>query len=245
VGPLLATLFLWFFPEQYRLLFSLTLIPGVIAVLMLLPVPDVAPPRASEAAPSGVAAISAPLGSRFYRYLGVLLIFSLGNSTDAFLLLRLSEEGVGAMWIPLVWAALHVVKAVASPIGGRLSDRVSRKFIITTGWVIYAGVYAGFALVSSLPALVAVFLVYGLYYGLTEGVEKAVVADLVPDGSRGNAFGVYSAVIGVGALCASLLFGGIWKVAGAPAAFMTGAVLALASAVLLAVIPLRRADAAS
>ncbi|MCX6539311.1 MAG: MFS transporter [Acidobacteria bacterium] len=251
VGPLLATLFLYFFPEQYRLLFALTLIPGVIAVLMLLPVPDVPPPWSPGALTPGAASdsraatVRSPLGSSFYRYLGVLLLFSFGNSTDAFLLLRLNEAGIGGTWIPLVWAALHVVKAVASPIAGRLSDRVSRKVIITSGWVIYAGVYAGFAVVSSLPALVAVFLVYGLYYGLTEGVEKAVVADLVPENSRGNAFGVYSAVIGIGALCASLLFGGIWKFAGAPSAFMTGAVLAMASAVLLAVVPLPRARSAS
>ena len=268
VGPLLATAFLWFFPEQFRLLFALTLIPGAIAVLMLLPVPDIPPPGSAGSPnadgirvsgfgirphhaerpavgsfgtgggdfPSTALRAGSPgasLGSPFYRYLSVLLLFSLGNSTDAFLLLRLNELGIGATWIPLVWAALHVVKAVASPIGGRLSDRMSRKVIITSGWAIYAGVYAGFAVVSSLPALVAVFLVYGLYYGLTEGVEKAVVADLVPENSRGYAFGVYSAVVGIGALCASLLFGGIWKFAGAPAAFMTGAGIALVSAVLL------------
>jgi len=245
VGPLLATVFLWFFPEQYRLLFALTLIPGAIAVVMLLPVPDVATPRSpvpSAWSPGssdpGAAKLQSSLGSSFYRYLGVLLLFSLGNSTDAFLLLRLNEAGIGATWIPLVWAALHVVKAVASPFGGRLSDRVSRKAIITSGWAIYAGVYAGFAVVSSLPALVAVFLVYGLYYGLTEGVEKAVVADLAPENSRGYAFGVYSAVIGIGALCASLLFGGIWKSAGAPAAFMTGAGIALVSTVLLTLLRL-------
>ncbi|MCX6544816.1 MAG: MFS transporter [Acidobacteria bacterium] len=240
VGPLLATLFLWFFPEQYRLLFALTLIPGLIAVMMLLPVPDVAPPQRTGTLYPGPTKGTSPLGRPFYRYVGVLLVFSLGNSTDAFLLLRLNEAGIGATWIPLVWAALHVVKAVASPIGGRLSDRVSRKAIITSGWLIYAGVYAGFAAVSSLPALVAVFLTYGLYYGLTEGVEKAVVADLVPENSRGNAFGVHAAVVGIGALCASLLFGGIWKLAGAPTAFMTGAVLAVASALLLAAIPLPR-----
>jgi MFS family permease len=305
VGPLLATAFLWFYPDHYRTLFALTLVPGAIAVLMLLRVPNEAPPgsegaagtdgiplyshdrehargrresgvgsRLSAAAPDvlrqaaqravvsgsspesvlrmqsaqadlGAAAAKAPLGSTFYRYVGVVLLFSLGNSTDAFLLLRLNEAGIGATWIPLIWAALHVVKAAASPFGGRLSDRVSRKAVIISGWAIYAGVYAAFALALSLPALVAVFLVYGLYYGLTEGVEKAVVADLVPESSRGLAFGVYSAVIGIGALFASLLFGGVWKFAGAPTAFMIGALLALASAVLLASVPLPRRGTSS
>ncbi|MBP1603008.1 MAG: major facilitator superfamily 1 [Acidobacteria bacterium] len=227
-GPLLASLFLWFFPEQFRTLFALTIIPGLIAVAMLVPVPDApAPLGAARPAPERMAA---PLGKRFSRYLAVLFVFSLGNSTDAFLLLRLSEVGVGAAWIPLAWAALHVVKAVVSPIGGHLSDRLSRRGIIATGWLVYAGVYGGFALSSSAASLVPIFLVYGVYYGLTEGVEKAVVADLAPAGRRGSAFGAYHAVIGIGALAASLVFAAVWKAAGAPAAFALGAALALVSA---------------
>ena len=231
VGPLLASLFLWFFPEQYRTLFALTLIPGLIAVAMLVPVPDApAPLVAATPAPEVPAA---PLGTRFSRYLSVLFLFSLGNSTDAFLLLRLSEVGVGAPWIPVAWAALHVVKAAVSPIAGHLSDGMSRRGIIATGWLVYAGVYGGFALASSAATLMPLFLVYGVYYGLTEGVEKAVVADLAPAGRRGAAFGAYHAVIGIGALAASLVFAGIWKAAGAPAAFALGAALALASSVSL------------
>ena len=227
-GPLLASLFLWFFPEQFRTLFALTIIPGLIAVAMLVPVPEAAAPLgAARPAPELMAA---PLGKRFSRYLAVLFVFSLGNSTDAFLLLRLSEAGVGAAWIPLAWAALHVVKAVVSPIGGHLSDRLSRRGIIATGWLVYAAVYGGFALASSAASLVPIFLVYGVYYGLTEGVEKAVVADLAPAGRRGSAFGAYHAVIGIGALAASLVFAAVWKAAGAPAAFALGAALALVSA---------------
>ena len=230
-GPLLASLFLWVFPEQYRTLFALTLIPGLIAVAMLVPVPD-APAREEPARPEAVAA-GAPLGKRLSRYLAVLFVFSLGNSTDAFLLLRLSELGVGAAWIPIAWAALHVVKAVVSPIGGHLSDRMSRRSLIAAGWLVYAAVYGGFALASSAAALVPLFLVYGVYYGLTEGVEKAVVADLAPAGRRGAAFGAYHAVIGIGALAASLVFAAVWKAAGAPAAFALGAALALVSSALL------------
>jgi MFS family permease len=237
VGPLLASLFLWFFPEQYRTLFALTLIPGLIAVAMLVPVPDApAPQVAATPAPEVTAA---PLGTRFSRYLSVLFLFSLGNSTDAFLLLRLSEVGVGTAWIPVAWAALHVVKAAVSPIAGHLSDGMSRRGIIATGWLVYAGVYGGFALASSAATLMPLFLVYGVYYGLTEGVEKAVVADLAPAGRRGAAFGAYHAVIGVGALAASLVFAGIWKAAGAPAAFALGTALSLISAALLSRLDLR------
>jgi MFS family permease len=236
VGPLLASLFLWFCPDQFRMLFALTIVPGVLAVLMLLPVPDVradaAESRADGAGPSSAEA--GPLGVRFYRFLGVVLLFSLGNSTDAFLLLRLSDTGVGAAWIPITWAALHVVKAVMSPIGGLVSDRMSRRGVIASGWLVYAAVYGGFAVASRAATLVPLFLVYGVYYGLTEGVEKAVVADLAPAASRGTAFGAYHAVIGVGALFASLVFALVWKTAGAPAAFALGAALALVSTALLA-----------
>jgi len=228
---LLASTFLWVFPEQYRTLFALTLIPGLIAVAMLVPVPDA--PAPEQAARPAAEATAVPLGTRFSRYLAVLLLFSLGNSTDAFLLLRLSDVGVGAAWIPVAWAALHVVKAAVSPIGGHLSDRVSRRLLIAAGWAVYAAVYGGFALASSARALVPLFLAYGLYYGLTEGVEKAVVADLAPSGRRGAAFGAYHAVIGIGALAASLVFAGVWKAAGAPAAFALGSILALCSAGLL------------
>lgn len=243
VGPLLASAFLWCHPGQYRTLFMLTVVPGLVGVLMLLPIPEAEAPRASSVrsgSGSERSHVWPPLGRMFYRYLAIVLLFSLGNSTDAFLLLQLSQSGVGDAWIPLVWAALHVVKSSSSPIGGRLSDRLNRRVMIIIGWVIYAGVYAAFATVSSLSALVAVFLVYGVYYGLTEGVEKAVVADLAPAEARGHAFGVYNATIGIGSLAASLVFGAIWKFAGAPAAFTTGAVLALLSAALLAITPLSR-----
>ena len=244
VGPLLASLFLWFFPEDYRTLFMLTIVPGAVAVAMLLPVrehartPTVPAPVARGETPHAPAAGGSPLGRPFFTYLGVLLLFALGNSTDAFLLLRLSDAGVSATWIPLLWAALHVVKAAASPYGGLLADRFDRRRVIAVGWVLYAVVYLAFARVSSLAGLIAVFLTYGLYYGLTEGGEKAIVADIAPAGARGLAFGWYNATIGIGSLAASLVFGAIWKQWGAPAAFQVGAGLALAAAVLIARLPL-------
>jgi MFS family permease len=232
VGPLLASLFLWYFPDQFRTLFVLTLIPGLIAVGMLLPVPDT-PAPAHDAPTAAPDAPAPPLGGRFSRYLAVLVLFSLGNSTDAFLLLRLNGVGVGAAWIPITWAALHVVKALVSPLGGHLSDHISRRNVIAAGWLVYALVYGGFAMAASAVTLVPVFLAYGIFYGLTEGVEKAVVADLAPPGRRGTAFGAYHAVIGFGALAASLVFAAVWRAAGAPAAFALGAALALASSVAL------------
>jgi MFS family permease len=120
-----------------------------------------------------------------------------------------------------------------SVVGGSWSDRIGRRTVIAIGWIVYAIVYAGFAVSSSLPALLAWFLIYGFYFGFAEGTEKALVADLAPASRRGTAFGIYNAVVGLGALTASIVFGVIWKMFGAPAAFGTGATLALAATVLL------------
>jgi MFS family permease len=238
LGPSLATLFLVLYPGRYRLLFALTAVPGLFVVLMISRARERTADAPAVAAPAPVPMVQpdaapARFPPRFYRYLGVLLLFTLGNSADAFLLLRLSGVGVSAFWIPLLWAALHVVKATVSVAGGMLSDRWSRRSVIGIGWAVYALVYGGFALSTSVSALVAWFLVYGCYYGLAEGVEKALVADLAPAGRRGTAYGLYNGVLGVGAFFASLLFGLIWKVAGAPAGFAMGALLALAATISL------------
>jgi MFS family permease len=167
----------------------------------------------------------------------VLTLFTLGNSSDAFLLLRLTDVAGSAKFIPLMWAGLHVVKAVVSIVGGSWSDRIGRRAVIALGWLVYALVYAGFAMSASLTALLAWFLVYGFYFGFAEGTEKALIADLAPASRRGFAFGMYNAVQGVGALLASVVFGVIWKVFGPAAAFFTGASLALvATAMLFAVV---------
>src|SRR5204862_2139577 len=144
----------------------------------------------------------------------VLTIFTLGNSTDAFLLLKLTDVAGSVRFVPLMWAALHVVKAVVSVVGGAWSDRIGRRAVIVTGWLVYAAVYGGFALSETLPALFAWFFVYGFYYGFAEGTEKALIVDLAPASRRGTAFGVYNAVSGLGALTASVVFGAIWSAFG-------------------------------
>jgi MFS family permease len=166
--------------------------------------------------------------------MSVILVFSLGNASDAFLLLRLGDIGIATFWIPLLWSALHIVKVAASLGGGILSDRVGRRTTIGSGWLVYAIVYGGFGVFDAPAVVVAIFLSYGLYFGLTEGVEKAWVADMAPAGSRGTAFGIYNAVLGAGSLAASLLFGLIWTRVSPHAAFMTGAGLALIATILLA-----------
>jgi len=244
VGPLVASLFLLFFPDRYRTLFALTIIPGAIAVALIFFVPE------SAAQPSAAGVSGAPPGRgpshssagetsatrmprEFVAFMLVLMLFMLGNSTDAFLLLKLTDAAGTARWVPLMWSGLHVVKAAVSIAGGSWSDRIGRRTVIAIGWLVYAAVYAGFATSATLPALLPWFLVYGVYFGFAEGTEKALVADLAPQPRLGAAFGIYNAVQGIGALTASLVFGFLWSAFGSAVAFGVGAVLALAATVLL------------
>lgn len=173
------------------------------------------------------------LGPVFPRYLAVLLLFTLGNATDAFLLVRARELGVATALVPVLWSALHLSKVAFSVLGGRWSDRVGARRAIMAGWLVYAAVYAGFAVAGAAWHAWALFLAYGLFFGLTEAPEKALVASLAPAGLRGSAFGAYHTAIGIGALPASLLFGWVWQRWDAATAFTMGATLALAAAVLL------------
>jgi MFS family permease len=238
IGPIVATAFLWAFPGNYRTLFALTFIPGALAVLMLVFVRETGVTNAATPTPPTHSTHStysthSTGQTHLKRFLIILTIFTLGNSTDAFLLLRLSEAGLPIALLPLTWSALHVVKAGLSTLGGVWSDRFGRVRLIVAGWLLYAAVYAGFAVSESLVPLLACFLVYGVYFALVEGGEKALVADLTPPTLQGTAFGWYNAVLGIGALGASVAFGLLWETFGPKTAFLTGAALALMAAVAL------------
>ena len=235
IGPLLATVFLWFSPDNYRLLFGLTIIPGALAVLTLLRVPDTrisVPAHPSTSAPQHPST-SAPLPVPLKRYLWILSVFTLGNSSDAFLLLQLSQAGVPLVGLTALWSAQHAIKALLSMRGGALSDRLGRRTLIVSGWILYAIVYAGFGWSQSIEALIGWFMLYSVYAAAVEGSEKALIADLAPETMRASAYGWHAAVQGFGALAAGLFFGLLWQTFGAPVAFTTGAALALLAAAVL------------
>ena len=181
--------------------------------------------------------------SNFKRFLAVIALFTLSNSTDAFLLLRAEQAGVRPAMLPLLWMVLHFSKVFSSIVGGDLSDRVGRRAMIVSGWLIYALVYIGFAFVDAAWQAWALFIIYGLYFGLTEGVEKALVADLVTDEKRGTAFGFYNLAYGITVFPASLAFGYVWSTRGATPAFLMSAAISVLAIGFFLTIRFRPAEA--
>jgi MFS family permease len=237
LGPLLATAVLLVAPGNLRLVFALAAIPAALAVSTL--VFGVREERVAASVPlAPVAARDTPLEPGLVRYLAVLAVFTLGNSSDAFLLLRAQQAGVTLALVPVVWSLHNLAKASASTWGGALSDRIGRRRTILAGWGVYALAYAGFAVAVSALAVTALFVFYGLFHALTEGAERALVADLAGESARGRAFGLFHAVTGATLLPASLLTGFLWQGFGAPTALGTGAGFAALAAVgLFAFVP--------
>src|SRR6185437_7992236 len=209
----------------------LSAIPGFAAILCLaagVKEPP-APVRRPPPPPLAFSALSASLR----RYLTVLGLFTLARASETFILLLGHDRGASTVDLLLLWAALNFAKALTSLLGGRMADRVSRGAVVGTSWSAYAVSFLLFALVPGLPALWMITLGYGLFAGFGEGAERAVISDFAPGAGRGSAFGWYNLVLGVVAIPAGLLFGGLWHYLGAPAAFVFAASCAAASVLLL------------
>lgn len=235
VGPLIAFALVQWRHVALRTVFWWAALPGALAVAtVLFGVKEV--PRRESASQQPIASNHEPLGRRFWAVLGVILVFTLGNSTDAFLLLRAQQLGVPIAFAPILWAFLHIVKSLSSTPGGALSDRIGRKPLLVAGWLLYALVYFAFGRATQHWHAWALFGVYGIFFGLTEGTERALVTDMVPSTRRGTAFGWYNLTIGLGALPASILFGALWDIRGSRVAFDFGATLALVAAIGIAMI---------
>jgi MFS family permease len=231
VGPLVAAALLGI-GLNLRQVFYLAGIPAaVVMAVIIFGVREQRPAEAPDASSEDIEPPNVRAGREYRHFLAALLLFTLGNSTDAFLLLRLTDSGVTASHVALLWSALHVVKMVASALGGRLSDRYGPGRMLILGWIYYAVIYVGFGVMQSSAWLVAAFVAYGLYFGLVEPAERTLVAALAPRHKRGAAFGWFHMVAGLGALPASLLFGLLWKTFGATTAFLVGASLAIAASI--------------
>ena len=235
LGPLAAFLLMAGAGLSYRPVFLLSVIPGLAAVATLMFF--VREPGAPPPAHAGGRLRDGGLPPEFRRYLLIVCLFTLGNASDAFLILRAVDAGVPAAYVPLLWGAFHVVKSSLAAPAGILSDRWSRKTLIVGGWLVYAACYGAWAFASGPASVVGLFLAYGLFAAATEGAERAFVADFVPAERRGTAFGWFHLAVGLSALPASVMFGILWSRFGAPAAFGVSACLALAASGLLVLLP--------
>ena len=244
VGPIIGYLLLALFAANrnapsagdFTKIFLLASIPALAAVIVVAVFVRESPALAQASEPSEVKPPALSLrgfDGNFKRFLVIVALFTLSNSSDAFLLLRAQSVGVSIASIPLLWAMLHVIKVVSSLVGGDLSDRLGRRRLIVSGWILYAAVYAGFAFVSNNISVWILFLIYGIYFGLAEGAEKALVADLVRPEQRGTAYGLYNLAFGITVLPASLLMGALWSWRGPAVAFLVSAALGATAAVLL------------
>ncbi|MDI7251809.1 MAG: MFS transporter [Actinomycetota bacterium] len=238
LGAAVSSLLLAAFSPGYRIIFALALVPIALGIFLLL-----WQVREKEVTCAAVEGTSfprldlRPFDRRFRWLLAAVFVFTLGNSSDAFLLLWARQVGGFSLaLLPALWGVLHVVKAGVSIPGGALSDRLGRRRVIFLGWGIYCLAYTGFALLRGAAWTWLLFAFYGLYY-LTEGVLKAFVADMVPPELRGSAYGIYNFTVSVTVLPASLFMGLLWSTVGARTAFLAGAGLALAASLLLAAVP--------
>lgn len=238
LAPLLATAFLYFLPGKYQVLFILTFIPGLMSIFCVLKARSQGEGTTIEAPKEKISwRDAAKLPKHFWYFLFVILIFTISNSADAFLILRLKDVGVPVYLIPTLWAGLNLVKMFSSIWGGEFSDRVGPKTSIVIGWLIYAIAYLAFAQMNDPWAMSFVFLGYGIFFGLTEAPEKSIVTALVPGHLRGTAFGFYHLTCGLGLMPASLICGYLWNEYGANVALMFGALVSFASVILI--FPLR------
>ena len=239
-GSILASLLIYFIAQnadsptgqEYRQVFLYASIPVAIGLIIIIFfVTDTKKPVQTFVAPIKLSLKE--FDGNFKKLLFVIALFTLSNSTDAFLLLRAEQAGVSLPLIPLLWTALHLSKVFSSLIFGDMSDRIGRRKLIFAGWILYALVYCGFAFVSNAWQALALFICYGVYFGLTEGAEKALVADLVSEDKRGTAYGFYNLAFGVTVFPASLIFGFLWTQLGAEVAFLFSASISICAAVLI------------
>jgi len=245
LGLLIALLIVWVAQQSsvelgastFRTVVLVSLVPAFLAVLALIV-------GAKEVTVSGRRAMPKfalrGLGRPFLVFMVIVAIFDLGNSSDAFLVLRAQERGISVIGILAMLATFNLVYTLISTPAGSLSDRIGRRRLIVGGWLVYAAIYLGFALAQTGWQIWVLYVVYGLYYGMAYGTSKAMIADLVPEALRGTAYGTYNAVLGILDFPASLIAGLLWEGAGswqgfgAPAPFFFGGAMALIAALLMA-----------
>jgi MFS family permease len=213
--------------RAYHWMVLLGIVPAVLAVAVLAVfVREKAPKGHPAAAGAVLPATPAAFDRRFKLFLIIMAVFTLGNSSDFFVVLRAQDLGTPVLFITLMLVIFNAAYVAVSIPAGVLSDRLGRKRVVALGWAVYALVYLGFAISGSIAGIWALFAAYGVYYGIVEGVARAFVADLVPSERRGTAYGLYHGVVGLTLLPASVIAGWLWETVSPAAPFYLGAGLA-------------------
>lgn len=234
IGPALAFFLLGISSNDYRLVFWLSMIPGTIAVLLIIffiaekkkaRIPDAQRPKLTFRQFDG----------RFKVFVLIVTLFAIGNSSDVFLILRAQQLGIPTVAIPIVYLMFNLVYALSSLPAGIAADRFGKKRIILAGLILFALIYYGFAVAETAAAIWALFGLYGIFMGLTEGVQKAYLATIIPSDFKATAFGIFNTAVGLAMFPASLVGGLLWDHVSPSATFYYGAVTAAISAVLFVV----------
>jgi MFS family permease len=229
MGPACAFLLLGLLSGSYRAVFWISIVPGLVAVLLVVFLIREKPPsRRRETA----GAKPARFGWRFRFFVVIAAVFALGNSSDVFLILRARQLGISPVLIPLVYLLFNLVYALSAFPAGIVADRFGKKRVILLGFALFAAVYYGFAIAQTSRQIWFLFALYGLFMGLTEGVQKAFLSTIIPQGFKATAYGIYNTVVGIAVFPASLLGGWLWDRVSPSATFYFGAITAVLSAAL-------------
>lgn len=235
IGPAIAFGCLALFSDGYRPIFWLSIIPGVIAVLLIvffIKEKTRDKPKTAQAAQAARPRLTFKhFDWRFKAFVAIAALFALGNSSDAFLILRAEQLGVTAILIPIVYIVFNIISALVAAPAGIVADRFGKKRLIFVGFILFAVLYYGFAVASKAGHVWVLFACYGIFMGLTEGIQKAYLSTIIPVDFKATAFGVYNTVIGLATLPASLIAGWLWDAVSPGAVFYFGAITAAVSAV--------------
>ncbi|MBI4743900.1 MAG: MFS transporter [Actinobacteria bacterium] len=230
IGPLIAFFVLLKLKNAFRLIFILAAVPGLLGFLVLLLFVNEKKKIKQTDSPK---ITFRSFDKNLIHFTLICAVFSAGNFSDAFLILRAKELGISTVFIPLLYFCFNLTYSLAALPAGILSDKIGRDRVIKGGFFLFALLYSGFALAKNIETIWLLFIAYGFYYALTEGIQKAMVADLAPPSLRGTAMGTFNFTIGLAGLPASLTAGLLWQYFGAPVAFFYGASLAVVSGLML------------
>lgn len=230
IGPLIAFALLSFFPSDYRIIFLIAGIPSILGILVIIFFIKDAKKKDELLFKNFH---FRDFSKKYYLFLAIIFVFTLGNSTDALLMVKANEVGVKVAFIPLVYLISSIVSVLLSIPMGTLSDKIGKEKLLIVGYLIYALVYYGFGVTGNIKTILLLFAMYGLYSAMTDGIQKAFISDVIDKNKKGTGLGIYNALLGITLLPASLIAGLLYDHVNSSIPFYFGACTAVLSAILL------------